>query len=277
MAASSPEVDSLLEYARIAASTVNDVCGSDAHLRAVSGATMLVIPMIQEDVRANGERFYTFLPSQQELERLGDFSSKWKLTLSSKRRCKMFWFRLKFASVQFGAVSTIAASDTKRSLNFWRHTITQIFRHGVDGSIRVSILGSYLNNDRDAHSSGTLSLVPASPQIFHRRKSELEEVIRALMQQPARIAILGTGGMGKTALALATLHHPTVEQKYAQRHFVTCESANSAVELISIVGTHLGLEPSRQISRAIVQHFLDSGPTILVVHNMGTPWESLST
>ncbi|KAJ7738209.1 hypothetical protein B0H14DRAFT_3610893 [Mycena olivaceomarginata] len=97
------------------------------------------------------------------------------------------------------------------------------------------------------------------------------------MQQPARIAILGTGGIGKTALALATLHHPTVEQKYAQCHFVSCESAHSAVELISIVGTHLGLEPSRQLSRAIVQHFLENGPTILVLDNMETPWESLST
>ncbi|KAJ7884449.1 P-loop containing nucleoside triphosphate hydrolase protein, partial [Mycena leptocephala] len=119
--------------------------------------------------------------------------------------------------------------------------------------------------------------VPASPHIFYGRESELEEVIHALMQQPARIAILGTGGIGKTALALATLHHPTVEKKYGQCHFVSCESANSAVELISIVGTHLGLEPSRQLSRAIVQHFLDNGPAILVLDNMETPWESLST
>jgi hypothetical protein len=58
-----------------------------------------------------------------------------------------------------------------------------------------------------------------------------------------------------------------VEQKYAQCHFVSCESANSAVELISIVGTHLGLKPSRQLSRAIVQHSLDSGPAILVLDN----------
>ncbi|KAJ6582623.1 hypothetical protein DFH09DRAFT_287520 [Mycena vulgaris] len=126
-------------------------------------------------------------------------------------------------------------------------------------------------------SSGSLSLVPASPQIFHGRESELEDVFCTLLQHAARVVILGTGGMGKTALALASLHHPGVEQKYPHRHFISCESANSCGELISIVGAHLGLEQSRQLSKAIFSHFSNCSPALLVLDNMETPWEPAST
>ncbi|KAJ7828300.1 hypothetical protein B0H13DRAFT_2437946 [Mycena leptocephala] len=34
---------------------------------------------------------------------------------------------------------------------------------------------------------------------------------------------------------------------------------------------------SRQLSRAIIRHFLDSGPAILILDNMETPWEPVST
>jgi hypothetical protein len=58
MAPSSAEVDSLLEYTRIAASTVNDVCCSDALLKAVSGVTMLVIPIVQVSIQGHCQRIH---------------------------------------------------------------------------------------------------------------------------------------------------------------------------------------------------------------------------
>jgi ABC-type glutathione transport system ATPase component len=64
----------------------------------------------------------------------------------------------------------------------------------------------------------------------------LKEIVAGLMHEGAQVAIIGSGGMGKTTLALAALHHADVEKKYVERHFISCESANSAVELISIVG-----------------------------------------
>jgi KaiC/GvpD/RAD55 family RecA-like ATPase len=97
------------------------------------------------------------------------------------------------------------------------------------------------------------------------------------MQGGARVAIIGGGGMGKTTLALAALHHEDVEGKYPQRHFVSCESANSSEELISIVGSYLQLPQSKQLLKAIYGYFLDLGPAILVFDNLETPWEPLST
>jgi hypothetical protein len=79
--------------------------------------------------------------------------------------------------------------------------------------------------------------------------------------------------MGKTSLALAVLHHADVEQKYPERHFVSCESANGAGELISIVGSYLQLPQSKGLSKAIYGYFLDHDPAILVLDNIETPWE----
>ncbi|KAJ7889437.1 hypothetical protein B0H14DRAFT_3126935 [Mycena olivaceomarginata] len=43
----------------------------------------------------------------------------------------------------------------------------------------------------------------SSPKIFYGRESELDHIMKMLAQKPARIAILGGGGMGKTSLARA--------------------------------------------------------------------------
>jgi hypothetical protein len=127
--------------------------------------------------------------------------------------------------------------------------------------------------DYNPSSCGTFSLVPAVPEIFYGRESELEEITGALKHNPARVAILGPGGMGRTALALAVLHHPDLKQRYTHRHFISCESATGGAELISVVGSYLGFEQSKELSKAIFHHFVDSGPTILVLDNFETPWE----
>ncbi|KAI0297444.1 hypothetical protein B0F90DRAFT_1739388, partial [Multifurca ochricompacta] len=55
---------------------------------------------------------------------------------------------------------------------------------------------------------------PRTPQIFFGRDSELAQIIHMIFtnigSHPARIAILGPGGYGKTTLANAVLTHDRV-------------------------------------------------------------------
>ncbi|KAJ7476534.1 hypothetical protein FB451DRAFT_1460628 [Mycena latifolia] len=125
----------------------------------------------------------------------------------------------------------------------------------------ASIREGSLNN-----SSGSLSLLPASPKIFHGRDAELNDLVCSLLTESPRVAVLGPGGIGKTTLATAALHHAAIFKRYNHRHFISCESADATVDLVSIIGLHLGLEPSRQLSKAIevsesrggVEEFLSS-------------------
>ncbi|KAJ7452920.1 P-loop containing nucleoside triphosphate hydrolase protein, partial [Mycena latifolia] len=119
--------------------------------------------------------------------------------------------------------------------------------------------------------------LPASPKIFHGRDSELTELIGSLLTESPRVAVLGPGGMGKTTLAMAAIHHAATVEKYNFRHFISCESANTSVELVSIIGMHLGFESSRQLSQAIIRHFKGSGPCLLVLDNLETPWEAMES
>ncbi|KAF7334576.1 NB-ARC domain-containing protein [Mycena venus] len=122
-------------------------------------------------------------------------------------------------------------------------------------------------------SSGAFSLLPASPKIFHGRESELEVIAHALLGDSARVAILGPGGMGKTALATAALHHPKVADKYQTCYFVSCDSARTCDALVATLASDLGLEASSGLERVIV-HYLSTGPPcLLILDNFETSWE----
>lgn len=81
--------------------------------------------------------------------------------------------------------------------------------------------------------------------------------------------------MGKTTLALAALHHPAVIDKYSLRHFISCESANTDADLMSIIALHIGLEPSGQLLKSIAHHFREGPSCLVVLDNFETPWEQL--
>jgi predicted ATPase len=59
---------------------------------------------------------------------------------------------------------------------------------------------------------------------------------------PARIAILGPGGYGKTTLANTVLTHQRVQEYFGDaRHFVACESVFSSGALPIELAKSLGL------------------------------------
>ncbi|KAJ7113832.1 P-loop containing nucleoside triphosphate hydrolase protein, partial [Mycena epipterygia] len=120
-----------------------------------------------------------------------------------------------------------------------------------------------------------ISMLPAKPKILYGRESELKEIVETLYQEPARIAILGAGGMGKTSLAKAALHHPEIVSKYQQRFFVVADSATTSIELTALIGLHTGLKPGKDLTKPIVRYFSNNGPSLLVLDNLETLWEPI--
>ncbi|KAJ7262916.1 hypothetical protein C8J57DRAFT_1513156 [Mycena rebaudengoi] len=127
------------------------------------------------------------------------------------------------------------------------------------------------------NSSSALSILPGRPKIFHGRDEHLRNIVAAFLSNSARVVILGPGGIGKTSLALAALHHEDIIAKYPHRHFISCESANNCSGLIATIGAYLGIEPSRQLSGDIVQYLSERGLTMLILDNFETPWEPLES
>ncbi|KAJ7818243.1 P-loop containing nucleoside triphosphate hydrolase protein, partial [Mycena olivaceomarginata] len=126
------------------------------------------------------------------------------------------------------------------------------------------------------NSSTSISMLPSEPKIFHGRDSELSDILLLFNQGTPRIAILGSGGMGKTSLARAVIHHAQIKTRYQQHcFFVACDSASSTVELAALIGVNIGLKPGRDLSQAVVQHFSSSPSSLLVLDNLETLWEPM--
>ncbi|KAJ7840140.1 P-loop containing nucleoside triphosphate hydrolase protein, partial [Mycena leptocephala] len=116
--------------------------------------------------------------------------------------------------------------------------------------------------------------LPSEPKIFHGRESELSDIICLFSQGSPRIAILGGGGMGKTSLARAVIHHSEITGRYGQqRFFVACDSIATQVELTALIGAHIGLKPGKDLTCPVIQHFSSSPHSLLILDNLETLWE----
>ncbi|KAJ7575525.1 hypothetical protein C8J56DRAFT_1063119 [Mycena floridula] len=124
-------------------------------------------------------------------------------------------------------------------------------------------------------SSSVSVLLPAAPKIFHGRQHELEHVINALTQnETAQVAILGPGGIGKTSLAHATLHHPQIMEKFGPYcYWIACDSSESANDLIVMISTYFGIHAQNRLHAILTCIREMARPVLLILDNLETPWE----
>ncbi|KAF8156218.1 P-loop containing nucleoside triphosphate hydrolase protein [Mycena galopus ATCC 62051] len=127
------------------------------------------------------------------------------------------------------------------------------------------------------NSSNSFSMLPSKPQIFHGREQELDHILKLTSQKSSRIAILGGGGMGKTSLARAVLHHPETSSNFEHRFFVSAEAATTSIELAALIGLHVGLNPSKDLTKPVVQYFSRKTSCLLILDNLETVWEPIQS
>jgi Cdc6-like AAA superfamily ATPase len=120
---------------------------------------------------------------------------------------------------------------------------------------------------------------PCSPQLFFGRDAELAEIIDIIFtnigSHPARIAILGPGGYGKSTLANAVLTHHRVQDHFRDaRYFVACESIFSSGALLVEIAKTLGiLDGCSDASWSHIHAILNEKETIICLDNFESPWD----
>ncbi|KAJ7443148.1 P-loop containing nucleoside triphosphate hydrolase protein [Mycena latifolia] len=220
-------------------------------------------------------KIHTFLEAQQDGNKLKNFFRQSELnTLLNSCRAGLQQALDAFKIDTSWQVLNNVAELQKKTKNL--HNELQEF---------ISTLSDEPNSDRSTsslsrriggsqNSSNSFALLPPIPKIFNGRESELAEIVKSLSQgDSARIAILGAGGVGKTSLARAALHHPQILAKYDDRFFVACDSATSSIELAANIGSHLGLKPGKDLRNAVVRYLSMRSSCLLILDNLETPWE----
>ncbi|KAF8200438.1 hypothetical protein K438DRAFT_653101 [Mycena galopus ATCC 62051] len=129
--------------------------------------------------------------------------------------------------------------------------------------------------------SAPVSLLPPAPSIFHGRSVEVDHVVDLILNHaPAHVAIVGSGGIGKTSIALTSIHHAKVEKEFlCQRFFLSCEAILTAESLALELLMLFGLPGDSRGPRSPMDTlglFVQSmtSKCLLCLDNFETPWDS---
>ncbi|KAJ7261954.1 hypothetical protein C8J57DRAFT_1633455, partial [Mycena rebaudengoi] len=222
------------------------------------------------------EKIFTFLKGQQKMGKIKQLfkqpDNAGKLEMCKQELDKA----VEMFRVSAGGSTLFHIGQMKRDAKQQHDELRALLEAYPDltSSDRSSVTGTLSSS---GNSSGSFSLLPASPKIFHGRDTELHDVVNILLQESAHVAILGAGGMGKTSLATAALHNPQVQAKYLYRYFVPCHSSPTCKELAATIADHIGLEKGSNMTKKIAHYFAHAPPSLVVLDNLETPWESVSS
>ncbi|KZV95728.1 TPR-like protein [Exidia glandulosa HHB12029] len=171
-------------------------------------------------------------------------------------------------------VSTVLAGTRVKINNAIRDYQTSVATWTAGAVHRIGKNVEMLVSSQPAAVSASLitRLPPPLPHVFHGREAEIALACdQILNHQPARIPILGAGGIGKTSLALAILHDTDIIAHFAdQRLFLACDSAPDTDAVVNYLLRMLQLDVSGRDPWDALLTALDSTTTLLVLDNFET-------
>ncbi|KAG9035845.1 hypothetical protein FRB95_010439 [Tulasnella sp. JGI-2019a] len=123
-----------------------------------------------------------------------------------------------------------------------------------------------------------LSVVPPpKPAIFHGRNDVVRDIVRRILSNPpARFALLGPGGLGKTSVALAVAENEEVVHHFgSRRSFIRCDEATSLAVFVELVARAIATDQSSNDRLQDIMASLkrDTRPYFLILDNFETPWD----
>ncbi|KAF8171908.1 P-loop containing nucleoside triphosphate hydrolase protein [Mycena galopus ATCC 62051] len=132
-------------------------------------------------------------------------------------------------------------------------------------------------------------VLPTASHIFCGREEEVNQVVNLILNHgPAHVAIVGAGGIGKTSIALHSIHHSDVKEHFQQEQFfLSCEAISTAdslaLELLKLFGVSVDTSSSRlpdtgssrSPSDNLTLHMRSmKSKCLLCLDNFETPWDS---